>query len=397
MSRPAKVLVDLGALRHNCQLASNLSPESQTMAIIKADAYGHGAVQVARALEDLVPAFGVACIEEALELREAGIQIPIHLLEGAFTKDEIQIAAANNFSLAVVNEEQKKQLLDCQLNKFGRGAEETSLSKEDRIKVWLHVDTGMHRLGIQPDEIASSYKELSACPHIQDDIVIATHFACADDLENTFSTEQVHRFHQGLGSLSSENTEESLVSSSIPLISSPVPLSLANSAALLGWPETRAAWNRPGIMLFGSSPFLAPHKEADKLLPVMTFKSGVISLCDIPTGETVGYAATWTAARPSRIATVAIGYGDGYPVHAPSGTPVLINGHRCPMVGRVSMDMITVDVTDLPDIALGDEVILWGGSLSASLSVNEVANCAGTISYELLTRMPRRTPREYIG
>ena len=378
MSRPAKVLVDLGALRHNCQLANSLSPESQTMAIIKADAYGHGAVQVARALEDLVPAFGVACIEEALELRESGIKIPIHLLEGVFTEDEIQIAAANNFSLAVVNQEQKKQLL------------ETLLSKEERIKVWLHVDTGMHRLGIQPDEIASSYKELSACPHIQDDIVIATHFACADDLENTFSTEQLRRFHQGLGSLSSVNTEESLASS-------PVPLSLANSAALLGWPEMRAAWNRPGIMLFGSSPFLAPHKEADKLLPVMTFKSGVISLCNIPVGETVGYAATWTAQRASRIATVAIGYGDGYPVHAPSGTPVLINGHRCPMVGRVSMDMITVDVTDLPDIALGDEVILWGGSLSANLSVNEVANCAGTISYELLTRMPRRTPREYIS
>lgn len=384
MSRPAKVLIDLGALRHNCQLANSLSPESKTMAIIKANAYGHGAVQVAHALEDLVPAFGVACIEEALELREAGIQIPIHLLEGAFSKDEIQIAANNNFSLAVVNHAQRKALLDCQLDKSDQK------SKEPELKVWLHVDSGMHRLGVQPDEIASSYKELAACHHIQDDIVIATHFACADDLENTFSTEQVHRFQQGLGTLGSQNFDETLISSTIPL-------SLANSAALLGWPETRAAWNRPGIMLFGSTPFSAPHKEADKLLPVMTFKSGVIALREIPPGETVGYAATWTAARPSRIATVAIGYGDGYPVHAPSGTPVLINGHRCPMVGRVSMDMITVDVTDLPDISLGDEVILWGGSLSANLSVNEVANCAGTISYELLTRMPRRTPREYIG
>jgi alanine racemase len=390
MSRPAKVLIDLGALRHNCQLANSLSPESKTMAIIKADAYGHGAIQVAQALEDLVPAFGVACIEEALELREAGIQIPIHLLEGAFSKDEIQIAANNNFSLAVVNHEQKKALLDCQLDKLDQKSQEAFLLKEAPIKVWLHVDSGMHRLGIQPDEVASSYQELAACSHIQDDIVIATHFACADDLENTFSTEQVRQFQQGLAALDLQNFDESL-------LSSPIPLSLANSAALLGWPETRAGWNRPGIMLFGSTPFSAPHKEADKLLPVMTFKSGVIALREIPPGETVGYAATWTAARPSRIATVAIGYGDGYPVHAPSGTPVLINGHRCPMVGRVSMDMITVDVTDLPDISLGDEVILWGGSLSANLSVNEVANCAGTISYELLTRMPRRTPREYIG
>lgn len=397
MSRPAKILIDLEALRHNCQLANSLSPDSNTMAIIKADAYGHGAVRVAHALEDLVPAFGVACIEEALELRESGIQIPIHLLEGAFSKEEIQVAANNNFSLAVVNQEQKKALLDCQLGTLGQSLGEAHSLKGVPIKIWLHVDTGMHRLGIQPDEIANSYQELAACDHIQDDIVIATHFACADDLENTFSTEQVRRFHQGLDTLGSRNFDESLVSGAIPLMSSSMPLSLANSAALLGWPETRAAWNRPGIMLFGSSPFSAPHKEADKLLPVMTFKSGVISLCDIPTGETVGYAATWTAARPSRIATVAIGYGDGYPVHAPSGTPVLINGHRCPMVGRVSMDMITVDVTDLPDIALDDEVILWGESLSANLSVNEVANCAGTISYELLTRMPRRTPREYIG
>jgi len=390
MSRPAKVLIDLGALRHNCQLANSLSPESKTMAIIKADAYGHGAIQVAQALEDLAPAFGVACIEEALELREAGIQTPIHLLEGAFSKDEIQIAANNNFSLAVVNHEQKKALLNCQLDNSVQKPQDTFLLRKDPIKVWLHVDSGMHRLGVQLDEVASSYQELAACSHIQDEIVIATHFACADDLENTFSTEQVRRFQQGLAALDLQSFDESLLSSHIPL-------SLANSAALLGWPETRAAWNRPGIMLFGSSPFSAPHKEADKLLPVMTFKSGVIALREIPPGETVGYAATWTAARPSRIATVAIGYGDGYPVHAPSGTPVLINGHRCPMVGRVSMDMITVDVTDLPDISLGDEVILWGGSLSAHLSVNEVANCAGTISYELLTRMPRRTPREYIG
>ena len=381
MSRPAKVIIDLGALRHNCQLANELSPESKTMAVIKADAYGHGAVKVAQALEGLVPAFGVACIEEALELREAGIDTPIHLLEGAFSKDEIHIAGNNNFSLTVVNHEQKKALIDCQLDKSNQ-----------QLKVWLCVDTGMHRLGIQPNEIASSYKELAACEHIHNDIVIATHFACADDLENDFTSEQLSRFQQGMNDLDLHDGFQPV----LPLTSSPIPLSLANSAALLGWPETRAEWNRPGIILFGSSPFTAPHKEADKLLPVMTFKSGVIALRDIPPGETVGYSATWAAERHSRIATVAIGYGDGYPVHAPTGTPVLINGHRCPLVGRVSMDMITVDVTDLPDICLGDEVILWGGSLSANLSVNEVANCAGTISYELLTRMPRRTPREYV-
>lgn len=360
MSRPAKALIDLEALRHNCQLANSLSPNSQTMAVIKANAYGHGAVPVARALTDLVPAFGVACIEEALELREAGIETPIHLLEGAFSNDEISIAAEQNFSLAVVNEEQKRAILNA--------------SPSTPLRVWICIDTGMHRLGIAPDELTSTYRELATSNNVVGDIVVATHFACADDLANDFTAIQLARMTQAADELH-------------------VPKSFANSAGLIGWPETRADWNRPGIMLYGSSPFSVPHPDADRLLPVMTFTSAVIALRDIQPGETVGYAATWKAERPTRIATVAIGYGDGYPLHAPSGTPVLINGRRCPMVGRVSMDMITVDVTDLPSVVIEDEVTLWG----AGLSVNEIAACAGTISYELLTRMPRRTPRVYIN
>jgi alanine racemase len=363
MSRSAKALIDLEALRHNCQLANDLSPQSQTMAVIKADAYGHGAVAVAQALRDLVPAFGVACIEEALELRESGIKNPIHLLKGVFSAPEINIAAHQNFSLSVVSQEQKIMLLNS--------------SPDKPIRVWIFVDTGMHRLGIDPSELSRSYNELENCDHVAEEIVVATHFACADEKNNDFTCEQLRRLNKGL------NNE----------IPSTTSLSLANSAALLGWPETRASWNRPGLLLYGSSPFVVHHPSADQLRPVMTLKSGVIALRDIPRGETVGYAATWRAERNSRIATVAIGYGDGYPLTAPSGTPVLINGHRCSLVGRVSMDMITVDVTDLPDVALGDEVILWG----EGLSVNEVASCAGTISYELLTRMPRRTPREYLN
>ncbi len=364
MSRPAKALLDLKALRHNYQLANGLAPHSQNMAVIKANAYGHGAISVAHALKDLVPAFGVACIEEAIELREAGIETPIHLLEGAFTPDEIDIAAEQNFSLAVVNQEQKRAILNAKPS--------TPLS------VWICVDTGMHRLGLSPDELTSTYREMAASANVAGDIIIATHFACSDDLNSDFTSIQMSRLEQGTGDVSA-------------LLNA--PKSLANSAGLIGWPETRADWNRPGIMLYGSSPFSVPHPDVDRLLPVMTFKSAVIALRDILPGETVGYAATWKAERPSRIATVAIGYGDGYPVHAPNGTPVLIKGQRCPMVGRVSMDMITVDVTDLPDVAIGDEVILWG----KGLSVNEIAACAGTISYELLTRMPRRTPRVYIN
>jgi len=360
MSRPAKALIDLEALRHNCQLANSLSPNSQTMAVIKANAYGHGAVPVARALTDLVPAFGVACIEEAIELRDAGIENPIHLLEGAFSTEEISIAAEQNFSLAVVNQEQKRAILDAE--------------PSTPLRVWIFVDTGMHRLGITPDEIASTYREKATSNNVAGDIVIATHFSCADDLENDFTAIQLARLTQASDDLH-------------------VPKSFANSAGLIGWAETKSDWNRPGIMLYGSSPFSTLQPDADRLLPVMTLKSAIIALRDIQPGETVGYAATWKAERTTRIATVAIGYGDGYPLQAPSGTPVLVNGQRCPMVGRVSMDMITVDVTDLPGVAIADEVILWG----AGLSVNEIAACAGTISYELLTRMPQRTPRIYIN
>ena len=362
MSRPAKALIDLNALRHNVALANDIAPQSQTMAIVKANAYGHGAVAVARAISDLVSAFGVACIEEALELREAGITNPVCLLEGAFSADEISVAGEQGFWLSVVNPEQLQAILAAKLSK--------------QVKVWLCVDSGMHRLGIRPEEIASIYGALNASDNVAEGVVVATHFACADELDNDFTRQQLACLNTGMTGLSGHG---------------PVPLSLANSAALLGWPECRASWSRPGIMLYGSSPFSGSHPEAEKLLPVMTLKSSIIALRDVPVGESVGYAARWRAERSSRIATVAIGYGDGYPVHAPDGTPVLVNGQRCPLVGRVSMDMITVDVTHLDEVALGNEVVLWG----QGLSVNEVAASAGTISYELLTRMPRRVPRIY--
>ena len=362
MSRPAKAYIDLLALRHNCELANSLAPNSRTMAIVKANAYGHGVLPVAHALEPLVPAFGVTCLEEAVELREGGITKPVCLLEGTFSDDEIPLAAELGFWLSVVNKQQQQSILRASL--------------KTPVTVWICVDSGMHRLGIAVDDIESTYRTLAASRNVASDIVIATHFACADELASDLTYRQIQQFKAGVASLANADT---------------VPLSLDNSAGLLGWPETHADWNRPGIMLYGSSPFSVPHVEADRLQPVMTLCSSVIALRDVPVGESVGYGARWSAQRSSRIATVAIGYGDGYPVHAPDGTPVLVNNQRCPMVGRVSMDMITVDVTDLPTVAVGDEVILWG----KGLSVNEVAGCAGTISYELLTRMPRRVPRVY--
>lgn len=371
MARPTKAIIDLSALQHNCQLVKNLCPQSKNMAIIKADAYGHGAIAVARALEDMVHGFGVAYIEEALALRKAGITTSIHVLEGAITTDEIDLAAEENISLAVTNQEQKLAILAAQPVK--------------PLQVWLSVDTGMRRLGIYPDEMAKMFNQLKACDHVQDELVITTHFACADDVGNDFTSEQMRRLNGALEQLRSTYCD------SAREFTDP-PLSLANSAALLAWPNTRAEWNRPGIMLYGASPLLTPHKIADQLRPVMTLTSAIIALRDVPAGETVGYAATWRTKAQSRIATVAIGYGDGYPLQMPSGTPVLINGQRCPIVGRVSMDMITVDVSLLSSAALGDEVVLWG----RGLPVEDIAQCVGSISYELLTRMPLRTPRQYI-
>ena len=358
MSRPTKAIIDLQALRHNYQLAQSLAPESKTIPMVKANAYGHGAVKVSQALADIAPAFGVACIEEALELRDAGIKQPILLLEGAFDAAELKLAATKGFWVMVENHQQKEAIINADL----------ALP----LTVWLGVDTGMHRLGFQPEDIAEVYKTLNSSRNISQPIVFTSHFACADDLNNKATLKQIDAFKA----------------------CAPVTAlqSLANSAAILAWPKAQREWQRPGYMLYGNSPFAVPQENADQLKPVMSFESAVISLRTIAAGESVGYTANWTAERDSTIATITVGYGDGYPRNATNGTPVLINGVRCPLVGRVSMDMITVDVTDLREVAIGNKALLWG----PELPVNEVASHCDTIGYELLTRMPGRVPRVYL-
>ncbi|RRJ83061.1 alanine racemase [Aestuariirhabdus litorea] len=360
MGRPAKASIDLNALRANYRLAQEVAPHSQSLAVVKANAYGHGAVACARALESLAPAFGVACIEEALKLRAAGISKPILLLEGSFTADEVAIAARENFWLMVENEQHIEQI--------------RASHPDHPVQVWIKVDTGMHRLGMEPAQLPAVYETLKGLPQVMDEMVIATHFSSADSLDDPTTRLQIKTFSRACEGLEA-------------------PRSLANSAGLMAWADARAQWNRPGFMLYGASPFDRPQAVADRLRPVMTLSSGVIGLRQVAAGEAVGYARSWVAQRPSTIATVAIGYGDGYPRHAPSGTPVLVNGQRAPLVGRVSMDMITVDVTDLPPVSLNDPVVLWG----AELPVNEIAACAGTIGYELLTRMTGRVPLSYRG
>lgn len=359
MARPAKALISLEAVRHNCALAAKLAPQSKIVAAVKANAYGHGAIELARALESQVPVFGVACIEEAIELRDAGIKKPILLLEGTFSANEVIVASQQNFWAMVENHEQVDAIINADI--------------AAPIVVWIKIDSGMHRLGVPPEDTKAVYAALKDSVNVQPEIVMATHFACSDELDNDFTLRQIQCFKETVADIDA-------------------PLSMANSAGILGWEEARADWNRPGYMLYGSSPFPRSHENGDQLKPVMTLKSAVIGVREIAVGQSVGYGSSWTAERTSKIATVAMGYGDGYPRHAPSGTPVLVNGQRVALAGRVSMDMITVDVTDLADVKIGDEVILWG----ENLPVNEVAASAGTIGYELLTRMPLRTPRIYI-
>lgn len=360
MSRPAQAIIDLAALRHNYQLAQRLAPSAKTLAVVKANAYGHGAVAAARALEPLAPVLAVACIEEALELRAAGISKPILLLEGAFEACELLTASQENFWLMVSGTEQVEMLASAELQK--------------PVTVWLKADSGMHRLGFIGSELREAYERLQRLENVCDEITLATHFSCADELERDVTLQQMKAFTAMADGIDA-------------------PCSLANSAAILGWPAAHSDYNRPGIMLYGSSPFDQPHPAADELKAVMTLVSTVIGLRNVEVGESVGYGGGWTAERRSVIATIAMGYGDGYPRTMPSGTPVLVNGQRCSLAGRVSMDMVTVDVTDLDAVQVGDPVEFWG----RNLPLNEVAECAGTIGYELVTRMPLRTPRVYIN
>ena len=358
MARPNRATIDLEALRHNAGVARHLAPRSRIMAVVKAEAYGHGALLVAGALAPEVDALAVACIEEAVHLRHADIAAPILLLEGVFGKEELEAAAGLGLWVTVTSERHLDWLEQARL--------------PAPVRCWLKVDTGMNRLGVAPDKAYPCFQRLSNCANVCSNIVTCTHFASADEPQNPQTRRQLAIFDA---------------------LTFATERSAANSAGLLAWPESHYDWVRPGYMLYGNSPMAGDHPNAAALKPVMTLSSAVVALRDVGVGETVGYGGAWVARRPSRIATVPIGYGDGYPRHAVNGTPVLVNGQRAALAGRVSMDMITVDVTDLNPVQPGDDVVLWG----RGLPLEEVARCAGTLGYELTTRMPARTPRVAIG
>ena len=356
--RPTSAIVRLNAIVENFNIVCRLAPDSQNVAVIKANAYGHGAVEVARALHDKAPAFAVAFFEEAVQLRDAGITKPILILQGTLGNEDVAEAAARDFWLLLHRQQQIDQVLS---------------SKTTRpVRVWLKVETGMYRLGMNLEVAQSACEALVSSHTIQPDLVLCTQLACADDLASPVTKQQVSK----LNSFAEKHK---------------LPLSIANSAAIMAWPESHADWNRPGYMLYGNSPFAGSERSNEGLIPAMILSSEIIAIRDVAPGVGVGYGLDWVAKRQSRIGIIAIGYGDGYPRHAPGGTPVLVNGARVPLVGRVSMDMIAVDLTDLPAAVIGDSVELWG----QNLSVNEVAASAGTIGYELLAGLTGRLPRIY--
>lgn len=354
--RPAKALIDLGALKHNLEVVKHQAPNSKVMAVIKANGYGHGIIRVAKQLS-AADGFGVASIDDALLLRQEGFLHRILLLEGLFNETELEIAIHNRFDLVIHSQHQLQWLLN--------------YPKPITLNIWIKIDTGMHRLGFHPDAIRSVTQDLTNSQH-HFSMYYLSHFSCADETDSAakeFTLKQIERFH---GCVPENATK-----------------SLANSAAVFHYPNTHLDWIRPGISLYGAG----EHKRAlhhRDLKPVMRLESQIQALHWIQKGESVGYGNTWTAKHDSLIAVIAIGYGDGYPRHAPNGTPVIIHNQKLPLAGRVSMDMITVDVTKIADkVAIGDQVILWGVD---SLTVDDVAKCAGTIGYELLCGVTRRVP-----
>ncbi len=358
MSRPTKVFLSQANLAHNLSVVKKHSPNSKIMAVIKANAYGHGAVTAAKTLVDSgADALAVCAIEEALELLDAKIVAPIVLLEGFFEAEEL----AKIISLGLIPVIHNQAQIDILKKHNISGV----------LNVIIKIDTGMHRLGFSSEEFTKVYTALGKLDHVNI-FAVMSHFAKADEPQSPQNSLQLKEFNLVTNTLDS-------------------PKSMANSAAILSTDDAHFDWVRPGIMLYGSNPFLKGKASDFDLKPVMRFESEIISVKKIKAKETVGYGGTWQAKTDSIIGTVAAGYGDGYPRHAANGTPVAVNEQIVPLAGRVSMDMITVDLSSLNKVKIGDKVELWGDIVP----VDKVAEKSATIAYELFCSITGRVPRIY--
>lgn len=349
--------INLAALRHNLHCVKQLAPHSRVMSVIKADAYGHGVLSVANALKDS-DAFAVARLSEGVTLREQGVDKPIVLLEGVNSESEFMLAAEHQLSPIIHLHSQISLLQSLTLPK--------PLSFN-----WLMIDSGMHRLGIRPEQALSAINELQQCKNIDGQIGLMSHFANSD--------------------LVGDNRNQAQLEAMLSLKkNSGLTLCLANSAAVISLPESHQDWVRPGLMLYGISPFADNNADAFGLQPVMQLSSRLIAVYDITAGEEVGYGGDWVADQTTRVGVVSIGYGDGYSRHLSNQGEVLIQGQRVPVIGRVSMDTICLNLNDAEQAQVGDEVILWGDQ---KLPVELLAQRAQTIPYELVTVICPRVQR----
>ncbi|HYE35582.1 alanine racemase [Methylocaldum sp.] len=352
MIRSAYAELDLAAVTHNLARIRAFAPKAKVMAVIKANAYGHGLVRIAKVLSN-VDAFAVARLGEGIALRDAGIGQRIAVLQGFVDQEELELHIRHRLE-PVVHSPSQVELLE-------------RIPLTESVTVWIKLDTGMHRLGLLADEFASCYSRLQGCPAVLQPVPVMTHLANADVLQDTITGKQLDQFKSVLHNVQTE-------------------CSIANSAGLIAWDAARVEWVRPGIALYGVSPFSDRTGLDEGFKPVMTFRSRLIAIKNLNAGDAVGYGGDWICPRPTRLGIASVGYGDGYPRHAQSGTPVLIRDQRVCLVGRVSMDMISLDLTDCPNARVGDEITLWG----KGLPVEEIAHRSSTIPYALLCGV---TPR----
>jgi len=352
--RATRAEINLKAFKHNLQnLKTVLGSKTDIMAVIKADAYGHDASKVAQALSPHVKLFAVGFIDEALTLRQDGITNPILILEGPFKESDFAIAQKHNFVLMLHSEYQINWL--------------SSLTQAFTCDIWIKVETGMNRLGFAIEKIEQVILQLS--PQQKSQLVLCSHFSTAEQINSDKPVQQLAKLMELVKKHDCK-------------------FSMANSAGILNWPESHGDFTRLGLALYGISP-IATTPLSQALIPVMTLSANIIAIHKVAIGETVGYGDTWQAKRESIIATVAIGYADGYPRNTKSGTPVFVKQQVAPLVGRVSMDMITIDITDLSSINIGDSVELWG----KNINIDTVAQQSDSINYELLTRVSKRVPK----
>ena len=372
--KPAIATINSAALRHNIQLIKSFAPNQKLLAMIKANAYGQGLLPAAHILADQVDGFGVARLREALEIQETGYTGKILLVEGFFDREELLKTLSRRFD-SVIHCYEQLELLEQVAKEWEEEQQKGFWKRKTKIyfpiNVWLKIDTGMHRLGVHSEQVDEFYQRLKKCPLVES-ISFVSHFSRADELDCGYTEKQIATFEQATQSYPEHAR------------------SISASSGILYWKQAHYEWVRPGIIIHGISPHYEPITHLG-FQPVMTLSSSLIAVRTHKAGEPVGYGGTWVSPKDTKLGVIAMGYGDGYPRNAPEGTPVLINGRKVPIVGHVSMDMLTVDLGADSQDKVGDEAIFWG----KDLLIEEIAEHIGVISYELITKLTPRVIFEY--